>query len=70
VVATLKRLARDDSGQALAEYGILLTLAAGFDRLQDMTDSFVSDHPTAALIIVLSVVALVLSLALSQSRKI
>ena len=42
---------RDDSGQALAEYGILLALTTGFGRLSRLAHTVVTEQPITTLLV-------------------
>jgi hypothetical protein len=63
-----KRPRRDDGGQALAEYGILLALMAGVSRLQRLTDGILS-QPPAMLLAGIAVVVVVFAFASSRGRR-
>jgi len=63
-VRTLRRLARDDGGQALAEYGIILALMGGAGWLQNAAQRIAADPKE----IVIGAAALVLVLAWMTRR--
>ena len=67
MLATFKALGRNDAGQALSEYGILLAVIAGFERLEALATNLFTDNPT--VLVGAGVAALVLITAtFSRSR--
>ena len=60
----LARLRRDDQGQGLAEYGIVLALVAGMHRLEEYVNGFMMPSTT-----VLAGAAVVVVLLLAAGRR-
>ena len=69
LLATFKQLGRNDSGQALAEYAILLAVVAGVGRLESLAPSLFADYPTALLVGAGIAVALVFRIATSPRNR-
>jgi len=57
---------RDDAGQALAEYAILMALVAGLNRLGDLAQKITQEHLTALLV---GTAVVVVGLAFGMSRR-
>jgi len=57
---------RDDAGQALAEYAILMALVAGLNRLGDLAQKITEEHLAALLVGIAVVVA---GLAFGMGRR-
>jgi len=57
---------RDDTGQALTEYAILMALVAGLNRLGDLAQKITEEHLTALLVGIAVVVA---GLAFGMGRR-
>src|SRR5207249_11564633 len=57
---------RDDAGQALTEYAILMALVAGLNRLGDLAQKITQEHLTALLV---GTAVVVVGLAFGMSRR-
>ena len=57
---------RDEAGQALTEYAILMALVAGLNRLGDLAQKITEEHLTALLVGIAVVVA---GLAFGMGRR-